>query len=80
MASMRSGPSSSRDVPSSSGGAPVIATPYEMSQYVDAALTSVVPGIRHRTDRVSDFLWYPNAEHRILEAATGVSFILLIKL
>jgi len=76
----RSGPSSSRDVPSSSGGAPVIATPYEMSQYVDAALTSVVPGIRYRTDRVSDFLWYPNAEHRILEAATGVSFILLIKL
>lgn len=71
MASMRSGPSTSRDVPA-------IPTPYEMSQYVDAALTSVVPGIRHRTDRVSDFLWYPNAEHRILEAATGVSFILLI--
>ena len=56
MASMRYGPSSSRDVPSSSGGAPVIPTPYEMSQYVDVTLTFVVPGIRHRTDRVSDFL------------------------
>ena len=65
---------SSRDRPSSSRGtqhAPT-ATPYEMSQYIETALTDV-PGIRSRTDRVSDFLWYPNAEHRILEAATGVS-------
>ena len=71
---------STRDIPSSSRGAAPIPTPFEMSQYVEEALTSVVSGIRHRTDRVSDFLWYPNAEHRILEAATGVSFILLIKL
>ena len=71
---------STRDIPSSSRDAAPIPTPIEMSQYVDKALTFVVPGIRYRTDRVSDFLWYPNAEHRILEAATGVSFILLIKL
>ena len=71
---------SMRDISSSSRGAVRIPTPFEMSQYVQEALTSVVPGIRHSTDRVSDFLWYPNAEHRILEAVTGVIFISLIKL
>lgn len=71
--------SSSRDVSSSSRDThdDPIPTPYEMSQYIDRALASV-PSIRSRTDRVSDFLWYPNAEHSILEAATGVNFKLVI--
>ena len=41
---------STRDIPSSSRGATPIPTPIEMSQYVDEALTSVVPGIRYRTN------------------------------
>ncbi|XP_078175001.1 uncharacterized protein LOC144568512 isoform X2 [Carex rostrata] len=62
---------SKRDIPSSSRGAVPIPTLFEMSQYVEEVLTSVVPGIWHRTDWVLDFLWYPNTEHHILEAATG---------
>ena len=63
----------SRDVPSSSRGTQHdhIPTLYEMSQYVDRAMT-YVPDIRSRTDRVSDFLWYPNAKHSILEAGVGL--------